>query len=110
MTLTLSGSSKTLGQIIGDRSGHLLFIMRCIFLFLIILCWAPTALADDDATAIPADIQKIFPSATRIGAEHTDIPVTPVYQLQKLSWNYIREKSGYKVLNQKELLCLLLFL
>lgn len=84
MTLTLSGSFKTLGQIIGDHSGHLLFIMRCILLFFIILCSATTALADDDATAIPANIQKIFPSATRIGAEHTDIPVTPVYQLQKL--------------------------
>ncbi|MEM0911104.1 MAG: 4Fe-4S binding protein [Pseudomonadota bacterium] len=42
------------------------------------------AFAKEDATDIPADIHKIFPTATRVGAEHTDIPVTPVYQLQQL--------------------------
>jgi len=40
--------------------------------------------AKEDATDIPENIAKIFPTATRIGAEHTDIPVTPVYQLQQL--------------------------
>ncbi len=57
------------------------FVLTCILL--LTLFSLPTQ-AKEDATDIPENIAKIFPTATRIGAEHTDIPVTPVYQLQQL--------------------------
>jgi transcriptional regulator of nitric oxide reductase len=42
------------------------------------------AFSREDATEIPANIHSIFPNATRVGETHSDIPVTPVYQLQQL--------------------------
>lgn len=37
-----------------------------------------------DVTHIPADIEAIFPTATRIGTAETDLAIVPVYQLNEL--------------------------
>lgn len=58
-----------------------ILVLAC---FLYLSIFSQLSFAKEDATDIPADIAKIFPTATRVGAEHTDIPVTPVYQLQQL--------------------------
>ena len=57
---------------------------RLLFLLFLLISPIEAAFAREDATEIPANIKDIFPTATRVGAVHTDIPVTPVYQLQQL--------------------------
>ena len=47
-----------------------------------------------NVTAIPPNIAYLFPSATRIGAEDPDIPVTPVYQLNQLL-GYVFESDDF---------------
>ena len=52
----------------------------------ILLLWLFSfhASADDTAVSVPAEIAQLFPSATRIGTQDTNIPITPVYQLNEL--------------------------
>lgn len=61
------------------------FIMKNLiaFIFLIFLFLSSVVSAKEDATDIPENIKQIFPTATRVEAPHTDIPVIPVYQLQE---------------------------
>lgn len=69
--------------------------MRSAFITLILtLFLAASALAQSDATDIPEDVHKIFPNATRVGEMHTDINVTPVYQLQQLL-GYVFESNDF---------------
>lgn len=70
----------------GQRLVALFSLMRNFYLVFLSLCLLTSfkVFANEDSTAIPANIQKLFPSATRVGAQHTDIPVIPVYQLQQL--------------------------
>lgn len=59
--------------------------MRILLTFILLFtCLTGMSYAREDATDIPPDIRKIFPNATRVGQQHDDIPVTPVYQLQQL--------------------------
>ena len=69
--------------------------MRIAFSSIIFLLFLSTnVLAQSDATDIPQDIYKIFPNATRVGEMHTDIKVTPVYQLQQLL-GYVFESNDF---------------
>ncbi|GFD72112.1 hypothetical protein ACI7YQ_15615 [Alteromonas marina] len=69
--------------------------MRIAFSSIIFLLLLSTkVLAQSDATDIPEDIYKIFPNATRVVEMHTDIKVTPVYQLQQLL-GYVFESSDF---------------
>lgn len=52
------------------------------------------AFAQSDATEIPEEVHRIFPTATRVGAPHTDINVIPVYQLQQLL-GYVFESTDF---------------
>jgi len=49
---------------------------------------------EGDVTHIPADIEAIFPTATRIGTRDPDIPVIPVYQLNQLL-GYVFESNDF---------------
>lgn len=57
-------------------------------------CVAFNAPANQNATSIADNIAEIFPSATRIGPIDTDIPVTPVYQLNELL-GYVFESDDF---------------
>ena len=60
------------------------YMKALIFLTLLFsLFFSIPILAKEDVTEIPEKIKQIFPTATRVGAQESDIPVIPVYQLQK---------------------------
>lgn len=60
------------------------YMKALIFLNLLFsLFFSIPTLAKEDVTEIPEKIKQIFPTATRVGAQESDIPVIPVYQLQK---------------------------
>lgn len=64
------------------------------FLFLVFYFICAPLFAQSDATEIPAEIAQIFPTATRVAEPHTDIKVTPVYQLQQLL-GYVFESNDF---------------
>lgn len=49
---------------------------------------------EGDVTNIPADIESIFPTATRIGIPDTELPIVPVYQLNELL-GYVFESNDF---------------
>ena len=58
--------------------------LMCLCLFFCISLSHFSLAKEGDVTDIPTAIDEIFPTATRIGEQATDIPVTPVYQLNEL--------------------------
>lgn len=65
-----------------------------VSLFFFFVLFVANCQAQNDATDIPSHIEKIFPTATRVGETHTDIAVTPVYQLQQLL-GYVFESNDF---------------
>ncbi|ALM89244.1 Nitrous oxide reductase maturation protein NosR [Alteromonas stellipolaris LMG 21856] len=71
------------------------FVMLKALLFLFVAITSISLVfAQSDATEIPEEVHRIFPTATRVGAEHADINVTPVYQLQQLL-GYVFESKNF---------------
>jgi NosR/NirI family nitrous oxide reductase transcriptional regulator len=71
-------------------------VSRVCLLILILMCvYLPEVFSKEgDVTHIPADIEAIFPTATRIGTRDPDIPVIPVYQLNQLL-GYVFESNDF---------------
>jgi NosR/NirI family nitrous oxide reductase transcriptional regulator len=71
-------------------------VSRVCLLILILMCvYLPEVFSKEgDVTHIPADIEAIFPTATRIGTGDPDIPVIPVYQLNQLL-GYVFESNDF---------------
>ena len=71
-------------------------VSRVCLLILILMCvYVPEVFSKEgDVTYIPADIEAIFPTATRIGTRDPDIPVIPVYQLNQLL-GYVFESNDF---------------
>lgn len=71
-------------------------VSRVCLLILILMCvYLPEVFSKEgDVTYIPADIEAIFPTATRIGTRDPDIPVIPVYQLNQLL-GYVFESNDF---------------
>lgn len=71
-------------------------LLVCSLLLLCGLNWPAHANIGEQgvATAIPYDIQQIFPSATRIGAPENKARVTPVFQLNELL-GYVFESDDF---------------
>lgn len=71
-------------------------VSRVCLLILILMCvYVPEVFSKEgDVTHIPADIEAIFPTATRIGTRDPDIPVIPVYQLNQLL-GYVFESNDF---------------
>ena len=63
-------------------------------LLLFLLTVVQTVNAQQNATVIPDDIAQLFPTATRVGKPPSDIPVTPVYQLNQLL-GYVFESDDF---------------
>jgi NosR/NirI family nitrous oxide reductase transcriptional regulator len=61
------------------RQHHFYNVCLLLILVLPLLCFA-----NSDVTEIPANITHLFPSATRVGVVDSNLPVTPVYQLNQL--------------------------
>jgi NosR/NirI family nitrous oxide reductase transcriptional regulator len=67
----------------------------CLLIFILMSVHVPEVFSKEgDVTHIPADIEAIFPTATRIGARDPDIPVIPVYQLNQLL-GYVFESNDF---------------
>ncbi len=76
---------------------HIIALLsRVCLLILILMCvYVPEVFSKEgDVTHIPADIEAIFPTATRIGTRDPDIPVIPVYQLNQLL-GYVFESNDF---------------
>lgn len=67
-----------------------------LILILILMCvYVPEVFSKEgDVTHIPADIEAIFPTATRIGTQDPEVPVIPVYQLNQLL-GYVFESNDF---------------
>ncbi|WP_438944504.1 4Fe-4S binding protein [Shewanella nanhaiensis] len=64
------------------RLGH--FPNFSLLLMLTLPFIPPISFANSDVTEIPTEIIHLFPTATRIGLQDKELPVTPVYQLNQL--------------------------
>jgi len=76
---------------------HIIALLsRVCLLILILMCvYVPEVFSKEgDVTHIPADIEAIFPTATRIGTQDPEIPVIPVYQLNQLL-GYVFESNDF---------------
>ncbi len=76
---------------------HIIALLsRVCLLILILMCvYVPEVFSKEgDVTHIPADIEAIFPTATRIGTRDPEIPVIPVYQLNQLL-GYVFESNDF---------------
>ena len=76
---------------------HIIALLsRVCLLILILMCvYVPEVFSKEgDVTHIPADIEAIFPTATRIGTRDPDIPIIPVYQLNQLL-GYVFESNDF---------------
>ena len=76
---------------------HIIALLsRVCLLILILMCvYVPEVFSKEgDVTHIPADIEAIFPTATRIGNRDPEIPVIPVYQLNQLL-GYVFESNDF---------------
>jgi len=78
------------------------FRLHFYFIFLFFSLFHQSVFAFDNTNsfknreviAVPADITTIFPSATRIGQQDTDLAITPVYQLNQLL-GYVFESDDF---------------
>lgn len=68
--------------------------LYCFCVFVLSTIYSPTCAKEGDVTDIPTAIDKIFPTATRVGESATDIPVVPVYQLNQLL-GYVFESKDF---------------
>ena len=68
--------------------------LMCLCLFICISLGNLSLAKEGDVTDIPTAIDEIFPTATRIGNQAKDIPVTPVYQLNELL-GYVFESQDF---------------
>ena len=67
----------------------------CLLIFILMSVHVPEVFSKEgDVTHIPADIEAIFPTATRIGTRDPDVPVIPVFQLNQLL-GYVFESNDF---------------
>lgn len=71
-----------------------LIMLKALLFCCLMMISVSFVFARSDATEIPEEVHRLFPTATRIGAAHTDINVTPVYQLQQLL-GYVFESKDF---------------
>lgn len=76
---------------------HMFAIFKrvCLLIFIFVSFFHSTSHAKvGDVTHIPAQIESIFPTATRVGDAEPDLPVIPVYQLNELL-GYVFETNDF---------------